>query len=111
MLKVKFWRVENVLLMKVLEQGDEIERGNFRFEASNGIIFESCETPSLPFQNENRLCIRGEDTECDNDIVVHRFKSNTVAKQFLNRYIEAIKEYNDPYQELEDEDMEIIVAE
>lgn len=29
MLKIKFWRVENVLLMKVLEQGDEIKRGGF----------------------------------------------------------------------------------
>lgn len=110
MLKVKFWRVENVLLMKILEQGDEIERGNFRFEASNGMKIESCETPFLPFEN-NRLCIRGKDTDCDNDIAMHRFESSAIAKRFLNRYIEAIKEYNDPYQEPEDEDMEIIVAE
>lgn len=27
MLKVKFWRIENVVLMKVLEQGDEINKG------------------------------------------------------------------------------------
>ena len=27
MLKIKFWRIENVLLMKVLEQGEEIKRG------------------------------------------------------------------------------------
>lgn len=26
MLKVKFWRVENVVLMKVIEQGEEIKR-------------------------------------------------------------------------------------
>ena len=29
MLKIKFWRIENVLLMKVLEQGNEIKRGDF----------------------------------------------------------------------------------
>ena len=27
MLKVKFWRIENVVVMKILEQGDEIKRG------------------------------------------------------------------------------------
>lgn len=58
-----------------------------------------------------KVKIRSKDTPYDNDVAVYRFESNAIAKRFLNRYIEAIKEYNDPYQELEDEDMEIIIAE
>lgn len=115
MLKVKFWRVENFLLMKVLEQGDEIKRGNFKFEASNGIIIESLERPSLSsyisLSTGRCLCIRGRITKADNDVVMNQFGSEKIAKEVLNLYVEAIKEYNDTYQELEDEDMEIIVAE
>lgn len=47
MLKIKFWRVENVLLMKVLEQGDGIKRGDFKFCASNGIEVKSISSPEL----------------------------------------------------------------
>ena len=37
MLKIKFWRIENVLLMKVLEQGNEIKRGDFKFARLMGL--------------------------------------------------------------------------
>lgn len=37
MLKIKFWRVENVLLMKVLEQGDGIKRGDLNFVRLMGL--------------------------------------------------------------------------
>lgn len=37
MLKIKFWRVENVLLMKVLEQGDGIKRWDFKFVRLMGL--------------------------------------------------------------------------
>lgn len=47
MLKIKFWRVENVLLMKVLEQGKEIKREDFKFCASNGIEVKSISSPEL----------------------------------------------------------------
>ena len=47
MLKIKFWRIENVILMKILEQGDEIERGNFGFEASNGVKLRSATYPQI----------------------------------------------------------------
>lgn len=116
MLKVKFWRIENVLLMKVLEQGDEIKRGNFKFEASNGIIIESLERPSLIsiyLSTGRRLCIRGRIAKDDNNVAVAQFGSEKFAKESLNLYVEAIKEYNKSlsYQEQEDENIEVIVAE
>ena len=116
MLKIKFWRVDNILLMKVLEQGDEIKRGNFRFEASNGIIIESLETPSLAsisLSTGRRLCISGRFTKADNSVVVNQFTSEKIAKESLNLYLEAIKEYNKslPCRERDDKDIEVIVAE
>lgn len=111
MLKVKFWRVENFLFMKVLEQGDEIKRGNFKFEASNGIMIESLETSSLSsisLSTERCLCIRGRITEADNDVVMNQFGSEKIAKEVLNLYVEAIKEYN---KSLSYQEIEVIVAE
>ena len=37
MLRVKFWRIENVVLMKVLEQGAEIKRGCEKFFVQAGL--------------------------------------------------------------------------
>ena len=66
MLKIKFWRVENVLLMKVLEQGDEIKRGDFKFCASNGVKVTSISSPELTPAFIN---IRGRAEEYDDSIV------------------------------------------
>ena len=65
MLKIKFWRIENVILMKILEQGNEIERGNFRFNASNGIEVFSYNNPSLSCDT---ICLRGNSKELDEKI-------------------------------------------
>ena len=47
MLKIKFWRIENVLLMKVLEQGEEIKRWDFKFCESNVINVMSICIPEI----------------------------------------------------------------
>lgn len=99
MLKVKFWRIENVLLMKILEQGNEIERCNFVFKASNGITILSCHKPAIARDyisrtNEYGLCIRGDNEDKDNNISTHNFGNVETAKRFLKIYVEAIKEYN-----------------
>ena len=66
MLKIKFWRIENVLLMKVLEQGDEIERGLFHFSASNGVDIKSTFNPQMRL---DVLYIRGDDEDIDDEVV------------------------------------------
>ena len=72
MLKIKFWRVENVLLMKVLEQGDGIKREDFKFCASNGIEVKSISSPEL---TPAIIYVRGRAKEYD-DIIVPREYSN-----------------------------------
>ena len=47
MLKIKFWRIENSIAMKVSNQGEEIKRGDFEFNASNGITIKSNSHPQI----------------------------------------------------------------
>lgn len=91
MLKIKFWRIENVLLMKVLEQGEEIKRGDFKFCASNGIKVMSICSPELTPAFIN---IRGRAKEYDDNIVSRECINAGEAGAMLARYIEAVKEYN-----------------
>lgn len=91
MLKIKFWRIENVLLMQVLEQGNEIKRGDFKFCASNGIKVTSISSPELTPAFIN---IRGRAKEYDDSIVPRECINAEEAKAMLARYIEAVKEYN-----------------
>lgn len=118
MLKIKFWRIENTLFMQVLEQGEEIKREYFKFQASNHIEIISCQHPQIGQNmfgniNENMLYIRGKDDYEDNSIVAHTFNSVAIAEQFLKKYVEAIKEYNISLssQEQGKEDIETIIAE
>lgn len=91
MLKIKFWRIENVLLMKVLEQGNEIKRGDFKFCASNGIEVKSlCRPELIP----DIIYVRGCVKEYDDSIVPRECINAEEAKAMLARYIEAVKEYN-----------------
>lgn len=91
MLKIKFWRIENVLLMQVLEQGNEIKRENFKFCASNGIEVKSLCRPEL---TPAFIHIRGRAKEYDDSIVPRECINAEEAKATLARYIEAVKEYN-----------------
>lgn len=84
MLKIKFWRIENVLLMKVLEQGEEIKRGDFKFCASNGIKVMSICSPELTPAFIN---IRGRAKEYDDNIVPRECINAEEAKAMLARCI------------------------
>ena len=91
MLKIKFWRIENVLLMQVLEQGNEIKRENFKFCASNGIeVKRLCRPELIP----DIIYVRGSEEEYDDNIVPCEYSNAEEAKAMLARYIEAVKEYN-----------------
>ena len=111
MLKIKFWRIENVILMKILEQGNEIERGNFDFEASNGVSLRSRLEPET---RNKRIYLRGKDISKDTQIVNECFDTLKAAKELLKAYVEAIREYNNSlqYTTAEDiEDIETVIAE
>lgn len=111
MLKIKFWRIENVILMKILEQGDEIKRGNFEFEASNGVNLHSRLEPTI---YDKSISLRGKDISQDKQVVSKYFNTAEEAKEHLKAYIEAVREYNNSLQQpaAEDvEDVETVIAE
>lgn len=110
MLKIKFWRVENVLLMKVLEQGDGIKRGDFKFCASNGIEVKSISSPEL---TPAIIYVRGCEEEYDDSIAPREYSNAEGAKEALARYIEAVKEYNTSLlrKSNDKDDIEIVIAE
>lgn len=110
MLKIKFWRIENVLLMQVLEQGNEIKRENFKFCASNGIkVMSLCRPELIP----DIIYVRGRAKEYDDNIVSRECINAGEAGAMLARYIEAVKEYNStlPVENKDTDDIEIVIAE
>ena len=112
MLKIKFWRIENSLAMKVLKQGEEITRGDFKFSASNGITIKSKSHPQI---TKSCLYVRGNDISLDKNIFTHDFDNVETAKYFLKMYVEATNEYNNSLSlqksENKENDIEIVVAE
>ena len=66
MLKIKFWRIENVVLMKVLEQGEEIKRGCGEFFRTDYLGLVSMYNPGILI---NKLLVRGKDEEDDNMVI------------------------------------------
>ncbi len=111
MLKIKFWRIENVILMKILEQGDEIERGKFEFEASNGMRLSSQTEPEI---GDTKIFLRGTNINRDKQVVKSCFYTPEKARIRLKAYVEAVKEYNNSLEHptAEDvEDIETVIAE
>lgn len=108
MLKIKFWRIENIILMKILEQGDEIERGKrgkFEFKASNGVSLRSVTNPAVSY---DIIYLRGDSKELDETVSAYDCITNEGAKARLKSYVEAVKEYNNSLQQPAAEDVEDI---
>lgn len=96
--------------MKVLEQGDGIKRGDFKFCASNGIEVKSRCRPEL---TPAIIYVRGSAKEYDDNIVPCEYSNAEGAKEALARYIEAVKEYNTSLSRKSNDkdDIEIVIAE
>lgn len=112
MLKVKFWRIENVVLMKILEQGDEIDRTCDAFYSDGNIRLISRRVPALC---SDAIFVRGGNDRCDNNVSTKAFDTVEDAKTALSKYIHAISEYNRSLTETanpeSDDDIETIIAE
>ena len=91
MLKIKFWRIENVLCMKILEQNKDIFNYDFIYIASNGLNICCLDYPEFVL-DEDCLYIRGEDTTYDNKVTACEFNTVEEAKKFLERCVFAINE-------------------
>ena len=91
MLKLKFWRMRNVIIMEVIEQDDSIKRGYFKYNASNGVRIESWMHPNI---STNEIQVRGEQKLMDFNLASFQYDSAEEAKEQLSKFQYAIQEYN-----------------
>lgn len=89
-LKVEFVRYRNVLCATILEQGDEIKRGDFEFE-HDGYTLKSVDHLELDYR---LLYLRGQMTEKDNLSCARTYATEELAKEALQGFKAAIEAYN-----------------
>lgn len=108
-LKVEFVRYRNALCATILEQGDEIKRGDFKFE-HNGYALGSNKYPDL---NYMWFYLRGQKTEKDNSVCSYTYATKEQAKEALQGFKAAIEAYNAslaPEREQQATDMETVIV-
>ena len=113
-LKLKLWRIENIVVMKVLQQ-DESTRGK-------GTLWEDEETKmrivSAILEPEGlhgmTICIKNQNEESDDILDSTTFKTSAEAKKHIERIKKVVANYNASLQQKETEetdDIEIHIAE
>ena len=92
MLKVEFKQIENVVLMKVLEQGDEIKLGCGCFFEHNGIKLCSGSHPEIYLSS---LYVKGS-SDCAQDIYQSiSFGTSKKASEYIMKMTNCIDAYNE----------------
>lgn len=92
MLKVEFKQIENVVLMKVLEQGDEIELGCGRFFEHNGIKLLSVDCPQIC---SSSLYVKGESDDVQDVYTSKSFDTLEKAAEHIVKFTKCIDAYNE----------------
>ena len=92
MLTVDFKQIENVVLMKVLEQGDEIELGCGRFFEHNGIKLLSVDCPQIC---SSSLYVKGESDDVQDVYTSKSFDTLEKAAEHIVKFTKCIDAYNE----------------
>lgn len=96
MLKVEFKQVENVVLMKVIEQGNEIELGRGCFFEYNGIRLHSVGRPQIGLYS---LYVKGK-SKCAQDVYESiSFNTPEEAAEHIVKFTKCIDAYNESVKE------------
>ena len=96
MLKIEFKQIENVVLMKVLEQGDEIKLGCGCFFEHNGIKLCSGSHPEIYLSS---LYVKGS-SDCAQDIYQSiSFNTPKKASEYIMKMTNCIDAYNELVEE------------
>ncbi len=90
MLKLKLWQIENVVLMKVLEQ-DEKTKDNGTLYAVDDFVLRSCFYPEL---NNKSVNVRGKWFGTDNAIAVRECVSAATAEEYIAKVKAVVRGYN-----------------
>ena len=96
MLKVEFKQIENVVLMKVIEQGNEIKLGCGCFFEHNDVKLCSLSYPQI---FSHSLYVKGK-SECSQDVYGSiSFDTPEEASEHIAKFTECIDAYNDSVKE------------
>lgn len=96
MLKVEFNQVENVVLMKVLEQGDEIKLGCGCFFKHNGIELFSTFYPEIYLSS---LFVKGKFEDAQDVYASRSFNTPEEASECIAKFTKCIDAYNESVKE------------
>lgn len=96
MLKVEFKQIENVVLMKVIEQGNEIKLGCGRFFEYKGIKLCSVDCPQIC---SSSLYVKGESDDVQDIYTSKSFDTPKKASEHIAKFTECIDAYNDSVKE------------
>ena len=103
MLKVKFIQIENVVVMKVLEQSKkDTENLKEHFNSQNGMSLKSWNFPEI--SDHITIYLRGKDTNADTSYASYTFESIDDANKFINNAKKAINEFNTKFDFLEEDE-------
>ena len=89
MLKVKLWRIENIILLKIFEQDSLIKTEFTPFTSTNNIRICSADYPELEY---NCIHLRGT-PENDEMIAVYRCANASQAKEQILKFKIALEEF------------------
>ncbi len=91
-IRIKLWRIENVVLMKVLEMPEKLRGTDLIFTSpTTSMEIWSVVEPELKLKD---IYINGSDKDEDNKIVCCKYKSGEIALDYYNRIIKTIEEFN-----------------
>lgn len=96
MLKVEFKQIENVVLMKVLEQGDEIELGCGCFFECGDVKLCSASHPQIFLYS---LYVKGKSERAQDTYASMSFNTPEEAAEYIAKFTECIDAYNDSVKE------------
>ena len=97
MLKLKFYQIENVVVMKVLEQDNKDDL----FFKYGELTLRCIDYPAI--EDDNTIYLQGNDDENNNKLSCYDFETNKKAEDFINKAMAAVKAYNKKYSQTEAE--------
>ena len=103
-LKIKFWQIENVVAMKVLDQDKKLRN---KGEVFNNLEMTICSNdyPAMTFEN---IFIRGKVKERDDEVSCTSFSSIKNATTYIEKCQELISDYNNTILDEEEEEEEVV---
>ena len=101
-LKIKFWQIENLVVMKILDQDERLRGKEVIYEDSD--LDMTIYSVKVPDMTSKSLFIRGERKEKDSMVCNATFNSTEDATDYVKKCQKLISNYN---ASLEDEEEEV----